>query len=90
MQFAYFYAKIEKRISAGGVAVVEICKVEGECTVSKTTAIEWLFRRRFNNGETSSLDDKPMSGRPSTTNIEALSPRAGKATTTKKYSQIVE
>ena len=76
-------------MSARGAAVVEIWELEGgECTVSKTTAIEWLFRR-FNNGETS-LEDQPRSGRPSTTmNIEALPERTGGAATTKKYSQII-
>ena len=48
---------------ARAAAVAEICEVEsGECTESKTTAaIEWLFRRRFSNGETS-LEDEPFSG----------------------------
>ena len=61
---------LEKKISARATAV-EICEVDGdECTVSKTTAIEWLFRR-FNNRETSPVD-LPSSGRPSTIiNIEA-------------------
>ena len=42
--------------------VVEIRKVEGECTVSKTTAIEWLFSR-YNDVEIS-LEDQPKSGGP--------------------------
>ena len=50
-------------------AVAEICDVEGEGMVSKTTAIDWF--KRFNNGETS-LADQPRSGRPSTVNTEAL------------------
>ena len=56
-------------MSTKATDIVEICKVEGECTVSKTRVIEWY--RLFNNGETS-LEDQPRSGRPSTMNIEAL------------------
>ena len=45
--------------------------MEFEYTASKTTAIEWLFRR-FNKGETN-IEDRPRSGRrPSTMIIEIL------------------
>ena len=51
-------------------AAIEISNVEGvECTVSKTTAIERLFRR-FNNCETS-LEYQPRSGGPSIMNISS-------------------
>ena len=50
----------KKRMSARAVAL-EISKVEGECMVSKTTAIEQLFKR-FNNGEPS-LEDQARSSR---------------------------
>ena len=49
-------------------AAEEICAVEGEGVVKKTTAAEWF--KRFNEGDTS-LQDKPRSGRPSTVD-EAL------------------
>lgn len=50
-------------------AAEEICAVEGEGVVNKTTAAEWF--KRFNEGDTS-LQDKPRSGRPSTVDNEAL------------------
>ena len=53
---------------SASAAVIEMCEMEGGCKVSKATTIEWF--RRFNNGETS-LEDQPMSGHPSTMNIEA-------------------
>ena len=50
-------------MSDRAAALVEICEVEGgECTVIKTTPIEWLFRRFDNNGEPS-IEDQPRSGR---------------------------
>ena len=79
-------------MSARAAAVVEICEMEGgECTVSKTTAIKWLFRR-FNNGETSLEDQLKSDGRPSKTmNTEAqrLELVEGAATAS-KYSLIVD
>lgn len=50
-------------------AVTEICSVEGEGKVSKSTAAEWF--QRFNQGDVS-LQDKPRSGRPSAVNKEEL------------------
>lgn len=44
-------------------AVKEICSIEGDGVVSKTTAVNWF--NRFQSGDTS-LQDKPRSGRPST------------------------
>ena len=50
-------------------AAKEICAVEGEGTVHPSTARKWF--QRFRSGDTS-LDDKPKSGRPVTTDIDAL------------------
>ena len=50
-------------------AAKEICAVEGEGTVHPSTARKWF--QRFRSGNTS-LDDKPKSGRPVTTDIDAL------------------
>ena len=62
----------EMMTASRATAVVKICKVEGgECTLSKTTAIEWLLRPSA-NGETCLADQQTVSGRPSTLNIGAL------------------
>jgi [histone H3]-lysine36 N-dimethyltransferase SETMAR len=50
-------------------AVKEICSVEGEGSVSKSTASEWF--QRFSEGDLS-FHDKPRSGRPSTVNEQEL------------------
>ena len=58
-------------MSARAAAAIEIFEVEGgECTVSKTTTIDWY--KRLDNGETS-LEDFPRSGgRRPFMNLEAL------------------
>jgi histone-lysine N-methyltransferase SETMAR len=50
-------------------AVEQICEVEGPEVVSQSAATRWF--NRFNNGDTS-LENKSRSGRPSTTDNEAL------------------
>ena len=51
----------EKGLSARA-AVTEICKVEGEGTISETIVIKWV--KRFQDGDFD-FEDKPRSGRPS-------------------------
>ena len=58
----------KKRLNAAAAAK-EICAVEGEGTVHPSTARKWF--QRFRSGDTS-LDDKPKSGLPVTTDIDAL------------------
>ena len=59
---------LEEGVNAAAAAK-EICAVEGEGTVHPSTARKWF--QRFRSSYTS-LDDKPKSGRPVTTDIDAL------------------
>ncbi|CAF3995430.1 unnamed protein product [Rotaria sp. Silwood1] len=50
-------------------AAAEICEVEGEGTIGKTTAIKWF--KRFEDDDFD-FEDKPRSGRPSVLDEEDL------------------
>jgi histone-lysine N-methyltransferase SETMAR len=58
----------KKGLSARATAA-EICKVEGEGTIGKTTAIKWF--KRFEDGDFD-FEDKPRSGRPCVLDEEDL------------------
>ena len=50
-------------------AVKEICSIEGDRVMSKTTTVNWF--NRFQSGD-NSLHDKPRSGRRSSSPIDIL------------------
>ena len=57
-------------MSARATAVVEICKVKGECTVSKTTAIEVCSDDLTTTVKTDLKMSQVQAGRPSAMNTE--------------------
>lgn len=66
-------------------AAQKICEVEGEGSISIRAAQKWF--KKFNEGDTS-LDDQPRSGRPVSTDSEALRElvEANPATSTRRLS----